>query len=219
MTAQHPLTGLAGLSGVKFRFVFVSDASVQYDGVAIDDFRVSDPPPVEAELVLLTLPTSNCGLPANAPVSIRIKNRGAQSLSNIPVRYRINNLPVVQEVVAGPLAPGDSLNYTFTTRANLSTAGTYNFLAYTAVVGDADLSNDSLRGSVTNIPIISSFPYSQNFEAGNGSWIGGGLSSSWAWGTPSGTVINSAASGQRAWVTNLGGIITTTKKVISNRPA
>jgi len=205
VTAQHPLTGLAGLSGVKFRFVFVSDASIQNDGVAIDDFRVSDPPPFDAELVLLTLPNSACGLPANAPVSIRIKNKGAQSLSNIPVRYRINNLPVVQEVVVGPLAPGDSLNYTFTTRANLSTAGTYNFLAYTALVGDADLSNDSLRGSVTNIPVISSFPHSQNFEAGNGSWIGGGLSSSWAWGIPSGTVINSAASGQRAWVTNLGG--------------
>lgn len=205
VTAQHPLTGLAGLSGVKFRFVFVSDASVQNDGVAIDDFRVSDPPPFEAELVLLTLPNSDCGLPANAPVSIRIKNRGAQSLSNIPVRYRINNLPVVQEVVPGPLAPGDSLNYTFTTRANLSAVGTYNILAYTAVVGDADLTNDTLRGNVTNIPTIATLPHNQNFESNNGIWTSGGTSSSWAWGTPTGGVINSAASGQRAWVTSLSG--------------
>jgi hypothetical protein len=205
LTAQHPLTGLAGLSGVKFRFVFVSDASVQNDGVAIDDFRVSDPPPFEAELVLLTLPNSACGLPANAPVSIRIKNHGAQSLSNIPVRYRINNLPVVQEVVPGPLAPGDSLNYTFTTRANLSAVGTYNILAYTAVVGDADLTNDTLRGNVTNIPTIATLPHNQNFESNNGFWTSGGTSSSWAWGTPTGGVINSAASGQRAWVTSLSG--------------
>ena len=205
VTAQHPLTGLAGLSGVKFRFVFVSDASIQNDGVAIDDFRVSDPPAIESELVLLTLPNSACGLPANSPVSIRIKNRGAQSLSNIPVRYRINNLPVVQEVVSGPLVPGDSLNYTFTTRANLSAVGTYNILAYTAVVGDADLTNDTLRGNVTNIPTIATLPHSQNFESNNGSWTSGGTSSSWAWGTPTGGVINSAASGQRAWATSLSG--------------
>jgi hypothetical protein len=156
-------------------------------------------------LVLLTLPNSTCGLPANAPVSIRIKNRGAQSLSNIPVRYRINNLPVVQEVVSGPLAPGDSLNYTFTTRANLSAVGTYNILAYTAVVGDADLTNDTLRGNVTNIPTIATLPHNQNFESNNGFWTSGGTSSSWAWGTPTGGVINSAASGQRAWVTSLSG--------------
>ncbi|MFM9142759.1 MAG: hypothetical protein ACKOPP_02045 [Bacteroidota bacterium] len=205
VTAIHPLPGLAGVSGVKFRFVFVSDASIQADGVAIDDFRVSDPPPVEAEMMRLTLPSSACGLPANAPIIVRIKNNGTTTLTNLPVRYRINNLPVVQEVAAGPILPGDSLTYTFTARANLSTAGTYAMLAYVAVTGDADLSNDTLRGSVTHVPTVSNFPYTENFEANNGSWFSGGLNSTWAWGTPAGSVINNAASGQRAWVTNLTG--------------
>lgn len=205
VTAIHPLTGLAGVSGVKFRFVFVSDLSIQADGVAIDDFKVSDPPPVEAELRLLTLPNSGCGLQANAPVGIRVKNNGTTALTNVPVRYRINNLPAVQETIAGPIAPGDSLSYTFTTRANLSTPGTYAVLAYVAVAGDADLSNDTLRGSVTHVPTVSSFPYRENFEANNGSWFSGGTNNSWAWGTPAGAIINTAASGQRAWVTNLTG--------------
>src|SRR5690606_29019740 len=52
---------------------------------------------------------------------------------------------------------------------------------------------------------ISSFPYLQNFESGAGGWTSGGTSSSWALGAPSGTVINAAASGSNAWVTNLTG--------------
>ncbi|MFM7288183.1 MAG: hypothetical protein ACKO18_02245, partial [Bacteroidota bacterium] len=205
LTAQHNLPSLAGVSGVKFRFMFVSDGSVTRDGIGIDDFRVSDPPPVEAKLAAITAPLTGCGLPNNAQVSIRVKNQGTQTLSNIPVRYRINALAPIAEVMPGPIAPGDSLVYNFSTRANLSVVGTYTLTAYTAVTGDADLSNDTLRTNVTHIPLVSSLPYSQNFEANNGGLISGGSNNSWAWGVPSGMVITSAASGQRAWVTNLGG--------------
>jgi len=205
LTAQHNLPALAGVSGVKFRFTFVSDGSVTRDGIGIDDFRVSDPPPVEAKLAAITAPLTGCGLPNNAQVSIRVKNQGTQTLSNIPVRYRINALTPITEVMPGPIAPGDSLVYNFSTRANLSVVGTYTLTAYTAVTGDADLSNDTLRTNVTHIQLVSSLPYSQNFEANNGGLISGGSNNSWAWGVPTGVVINNAASGQRAWVTNLGG--------------
>lgn len=205
LTAQHNLSALAGVTGVKFRFMFISDISITRDGIGIDDFRVSDPPPVEAKLAAITAPNSGCGLPNNAQVSIRVKNQGTQILTNIPVRYRINALAPVAEVMPGPIAPGDSLVYNFNTRANLSVAGTYTLTAYTAVPADADLSNDTLRANVTHIPLVSSVPYSQNFESNNGGWTSGGSNSSWAWGIPTGITINNAASGQRAWVTNLGG--------------
>lgn len=47
---------------------------------------------------------------------------------------------------------------------------------------------------------ISSFPYSESFETGNGGWVPGGTASDWSWGTPLKTVINSAGSGSKCWV-------------------
>jgi gliding motility-associated-like protein len=48
---------------------------------------------------------------------------------------------------------------------------------------------------------ISSFPYQEDFEAGNGGWTAGGTGSDWAWGAPSKPVINSAGSGTKCWIT------------------
>src|SRR5688572_11052900 len=61
----------------------------------------------------------------------------------------------------------------------------------------------SLAKAQTCSTTISTFPYSQNFENGAGGWVSGGTNSSWALGTPTGSVINSAASGNNAWTTGL----------------
>ncbi|MCK7589354.1 gliding motility-associated C-terminal domain-containing protein [Subsaxibacter sp. CAU 1640] len=53
---------------------------------------------------------------------------------------------------------------------------------------------------------ITSYPYSEDFEAGDGGWVAtNGANGTWALGTPSASVINSAASGVNAWATNLSG--------------
>jgi hypothetical protein len=59
--------------------------------------------------------------------------------------------------------------------------------------------------SQTCTTTISTFPYLENFESGAGGWAAGGTASSWALGTPAKPVINSAASGTKAWVTGLTG--------------
>ncbi len=48
---------------------------------------------------------------------------------------------------------------------------------------------------------INSFPYNNDFEVNDASWTTGGTLSDWQWGTPSKSVINSAASGTKAWMT------------------
>lgn len=53
--------------------------------------------------------------------------------------------------------------------------------------------------------VISSFPYSEGFETGNGGWASSGTNSSWEYGSPSNTLISGAATGSNAWVTNLTG--------------
>ena len=53
---------------------------------------------------------------------------------------------------------------------------------------------------------ITSFPYSEDFESGDGGWVADNTTNgTWALGTPAASVINSAASGSNAWTTNLTG--------------
>src|SRR5690606_36791036 len=66
--------------------------------------------------------------------------------------------------------------------------------------------NDSAMGyTFRNEPLIASFPYLQDFESGDGYWYGDGLRSSWAYGTPATSRVRKAASGSKAWKTNLSG--------------
>ena len=55
------------------------------------------------------------------------------------------------------------------------------------------------------LPLITTFPYLENFESGNGHYYTTGNRNSWAWGTPGSRRINRAASGTKAWKTNLQG--------------
>ncbi len=58
---------------------------------------------------------------------------------------------------------------------------------------------------IRNSPVITSYPYLENFEAGDGNWYSLGKNNSWEYGTPAATKINRAASGSKAWKTNLTG--------------
>ena len=60
-----------------------------------------------------------------------------------------------------------------------------------------------IRPSIT----LSENDYFQDFELGHGGWVAEPISGSisWEYGMPSGEIINSAASGTNAWVTNLTG--------------
>ncbi|MEL7428156.1 MAG: hypothetical protein AAFN81_34575, partial [Bacteroidota bacterium] len=49
--------------------------------------------------------------------------------------------------------------------------------------------------------VLSTFPYLEDFENGNGGWTSDGTGGTWALGLPAKAVINSAASGVNAWVT------------------
>lgn len=48
---------------------------------------------------------------------------------------------------------------------------------------------------------VNSFPFTEDFEVTNGNWVTGGTSSDWKWGTPAKTVISSAGSGTKCWIT------------------
>jgi len=100
-------------------------------------------------VVEIVEPTSGEGL-GTETVTVSIENFGAASQSNFDVSYTIDGGTAVTESVAGPIAPGDMLNYSFTTTADLSVEGTYEFETTTELVADSDTSNDSATKTVVN---------------------------------------------------------------------
>src|SRR5690606_29226235 len=70
---------------------------------------------------------------------------------------------------------------------------------------DTYRNNDSLAIEFTTVPLITAYPYLENFETDNGKWYAKGSNSSWQWGAPAGVNIRKAASGQKAWATSLYG--------------
>lgn len=146
---------------------------------------------------------ASCSL-NTSPVTIHLINGVAQTVSNIKVFYRLDNGTVVSETIPS-LAGKTQLVYTFSQPLTGISPGTHTITTWVAATGDTYHPNDTLAIVFHNQPLITSYPYLENFESGDGFYYASGKSSSWQYGTPNGGAINHAASGVKAWKTSLTG--------------
>lgn len=175
------------------------------DGYSFDNLQLSEAINDVALLSIVSPDKPGCGLTANNPISVKIKNYNPVVLNNLQVSYKINSDAVVTEVIPA-IAANQTLDYTFTQTANLSAFADYNINVWVKYASDNYAANDSIIDFVVhNSPIISNYPYMESFESNNGNYYSQGTNNSWQWGAPVKTLINKAANGSKAWVTNLGG--------------
>jgi hypothetical protein len=200
-----PLTGLSGI--VSFRFRVNNDNFNFTHDIAIDDFVVEDLLPIDAGVTAVTEPFSACGLSAAEPFTVRIRNFGQNPLTSVPISYTLNGVPGPAATFTGTIAPGASVLYTLPTTLNMATIGLYNISVSAVVPGDPNTANNTFTTTVEHENGISTYPYFEDFETGQGGWLSGGAASTWAFGTPAKLTINSAGSGINSWVT--GGLGTT----------
>lgn len=204
-TATHLLTGAAGSSSVKVRVFFHSDGSVNagFDGFAFDDVQIYEQPSINAGVTEILSPITGCGLGTEL-VTVVIENFGDADLVDFNIEYNAGN-GIITELYADTLFAATVDTFTFAVPLDLSATGTYQFGAWTAVVGDGDLTSDSAFSTISSIPVIASLPYMIDFESGDGGWTSGGVLNSWELGDPETAFIDTAHSGINAWVTNLDG--------------
>jgi len=215
----NKIFNLNSYAGTQFKITF--QAAVKYnstyasypvgDNVYVDNINLFIPPPVD--LVMSTLnnfPISGCSLNTNQGISVSILNNGSATMTagtQIPVAYSINGGTAVNEniTLTNDFLSNQTIDYTFTQTADFSNDGTYSVSVWTSMTGDADLSNDTVNGSVTNVISMGSYPYSQDFETNSTGWSSEMISGSdsWQFGTPAQTYINAAHSGTNAWMTGL----------------
>lgn len=173
-------------------------------GYTFDDihlYLVTD----DIQMVSIDTPiVSNCGLNSTTPVRVSVRNSSNSIITNIPVTFKADGNTPVTEFISS--IPGNgTVSYTFTGTADFSALGAHTLVTWTDLGSDSFHDNDTTQLTLYNSPIVNSFPYLQNFEAGAGSWFADGKNSSWEYGTPASQKINRAASGSKAWKTTLTG--------------
>jgi hypothetical protein len=94
----------------------------------------------------------NGALTANEVITISVFNFGINEQANIPVSYSINGGAEINEVIPGPVPSAGSVQYSFTTTADLSNEGeTYTILVSVSLDGDEFGNNDAVSKNVTHL--------------------------------------------------------------------
>ncbi len=189
-----------------FQVVFrVTTIGGGFGDIAIDDINIFEPPAIDVQALDILSPESSCGLSANEPVIISLVNVGRDTLVDVEASFNPDNTGFVpSEAVPGPIAPGDTVIYTFNSTANFSAAGphTLEVSVNNIFPPDQNPGNNIISSSFLNFGSTpTTLPYFENFENGPGGWNSGGLNNSWAFGTPAKRTIIGASSGSNAWVT------------------
>jgi len=85
-------------------------------------------------------------------ITVSIFNYGEDSVSNFDISYQIDSETVVTETYTGSLESNETGEYTFSTTADLSSAGIiYEICAYSSLTGDEDSSNDSFCTEIEHL--------------------------------------------------------------------
>ncbi|MDX1943216.1 MAG: T9SS type A sorting domain-containing protein [Saprospiraceae bacterium] len=161
-------------------------------------------------IIAIGTPETQCGLGAAEKVTVTLKNFGGNPQSLIPFKYSVNGVdagvPIpVDGFFTGVLGKDSTFTVEFETTFDFSEPGEYIIQAWTELEEESETMNDTMTVSITSIPIITQYPYQTDFEDWGSGWTVSSESRnpSWTYGIPASTLLNSAASGQYAWVTNL----------------
>lgn len=173
-------------------------------GYTIDDIRlyraIDDIQMVQIDTPIVIA----CGLNSTVPVKVVVRNTSGTVITNIPVFLRVDNVLVASEFI--PTIPAkDTVHYIFNPgSANLSVPGNHQVEVWVDYGTDNVPENDTAKITVKSLPNINTYPYLENFESGDGNWYTvDGTKGTWEYGTPVSAKINRAASGSKAWKTNL----------------
>lgn len=160
----------------------------------------------------IVTPQTQCAISPLDSVTITLKNFGGNPQSLFEYNFSVNGVPggvtmPADGLFTGVLGKDSTFTLPFDTRYNFSRPGIYEIKAWTKLKDDRDSTNDTTTVIITNIPLITQYPYFEDFETWSGGWTIGTNSKnpSWEYGKPAGRDITAAAGGLGAWVTNLDG--------------
>ena len=207
------VTSSVGLQATGEFAVRYGNASQVLNGIssnqADNSYVLFEPYAIEAvdtkPVTLVSPQSSGCGN-GQENISIAFTNQGLFSATGMRASYSLNGAPFTSpENIPGSLAPNDTMLFTFDSSEDFSGPATHELRVVVEINGDGNNSNDTLIQEIHSLLSISQFPYTDNFEQGDGGWVVGGENPSWERAYPNATIMQGAASGVKAWITNSRG--------------
>ncbi|MCF6350243.1 MAG: proprotein convertase P-domain-containing protein [Flavobacteriaceae bacterium] len=155
-TAQFTFTGI-DLSIVNHTYTLTSCTGLTGDEDTENDCTTSNVTnlnPTDIGITAITAPTGGESLGSES-ITVTIENFGGADQSNFDVSYTLNSETPVVETVAGPLAVGSTIPYTFTAQGDFSVVASHTLMATTQLTDDADTSNDAITETIVNLSCLS----------------------------------------------------------------
>lgn len=175
------------------------------NGLTIDNFKLYLVTNDVQLLSIDSLPPLSCALSNNVHLTIKARNGVLYDLQHIPVSYQLDGGAIITDTIPF-IASKDTVDFTFQQAMDVSALGPHTLSVWTHLPGDSYPANDSIINyHINNQPVIDTYPYLENFESSDGHFYTGGTNNSWQYGAPNSININHAASGRKAWKTNLNG--------------
>jgi hypothetical protein len=133
----------------RFRFSFLCLVeNTEWDGWAIDDFQVtSELPTVDAGIGGIQQPFWICQAGDSLHVQIFVKNYGADTLHEIPVKYSINGIIQAEELFVNSLIHGQSMAFEFAQTLHIP-GSNFVFKVFTDMPDEQNRNNDTLTSMI-----------------------------------------------------------------------
>lgn len=138
-------------------YTFVIKAEIPVDKTPDDNVftkTIKSLPVIEMEMRSLDSPKSGT-LTATEAIVISLSNNGKGAISNVPVHYSVTHVEnetkvESDETVATEIPEGETLQFTFDKKVDMSVEGTYTIAVYVSVPDETVLTNDTIRTSVVS---------------------------------------------------------------------
>ena len=173
-------------------------------GYSLDDvklYTVGD----DIQLLRIDEPAvQSCTSGSNIAVKVTVRNSVGSARTNIPIRMQVNGGAIVTESIAS-LAANTSMQYTFNQTVSLANTGSNVLKVWVDLSADSYRDNDTITQTIRVLPVVSAYPYVQDFETSASDWFAGGVNASWELGTPNSYRIKGTGSGTKSWKTRLAG--------------
>jgi hypothetical protein len=119
----------------------------------------------DAGVSMFLHPTGDaCGFGSAELIEVEITNFSVNPIPMLGAVLEVDGVASSTESVPGTLAPGATVNYTFTTTADLSAAGPHVIRAWSVIAADTDPTNDTLSITVSN-DVGVSLPVDEFFDS------------------------------------------------------
>jgi hypothetical protein len=169
---KNTLVNLKGASNVRFQFSFSTDGSVTFEGVGLDNFKITDTDSLNIGIDRLVNPTpltnTTCGLGVEN-IEIELNNLGMRAIDSVFLFYRVNGGFIFTDTLVQNLTPLSLYPFIFKNQFDFSAQGNYNLEIWAKANGDTLPMNDSVSLFVQNTqgPILKTMPYIEKFSAPN----------------------------------------------------